>query len=67
MNGIRKENLLSLDVGHKSVADLDDRKKWAPIDTQPEHANCNRRHGARYGNAKRSVVAKLPLRTSRKW
>jgi hypothetical protein len=74
VNGIlirrRQENPLALDVGHRIEADIDRRRFYAPIDTQPEHAYCNRRAGARYGNRKRAIVSagnRSILRTSRRW
>jgi len=71
--GIRRriENKWALDVGHKLGRDLDPRTVWAPVDTQPEHAYCNRRAGAIYGNVKRGwrrrVARASVLRTSRRW
>jgi len=69
----RKGNPFALDVGHKVEADLDKRKWYAPIDTQPEHARCNRKAGAQYGNRKRGRESmqrkafRVTLRTSQRW
>lgn len=64
---ITRQNPWSLDVGHKSVKDRDPRTMWAPIDTQPEHARCNRAAGAAYGNRKRGAVVRQRLKRSREW
>jgi hypothetical protein len=67
----RVENRWQLDIGHKMLQDLDHRRYWAPVDTQPEHVYCNRRHGAAYGNRKRGILRALvqhgSLHTSRDW
>jgi hypothetical protein len=78
----RIENPWALDVGHIIDVLLDPRFTgkyittgliWAPIDTQPEHAVCNRRAGAAMGNAKRKKETRKimppvpPLKTSREW
>jgi hypothetical protein len=65
--GRRRENPWALDVGHILGADLDPRQWWAPVDTRPEHARCNRRAGARYGNRKRAATRRSFLRTSQHW
>jgi len=71
---VRIENPFALDVGHKVEADLDKRKFYSPNDTQPEHARCNRKMGARYGNKKRGwgktarrVTATYAVKTTRDW
>jgi hypothetical protein len=67
---IRVENPWALDVGHIKEQDLDPRKMYAPNETRPEHARCNRAAGARYVNRKRGgryVARYAILVTSRKW
>jgi hypothetical protein len=69
---VRKENPWALDVGHILEQDRDPRTRWAPCDTQPEHAYCNRQAGARYVNSKRGKsesnrARAAYLRTSRQW
>jgi len=69
---VRRENPWALDIGHKLGVDLDTRTAWAPIDTQPEHARCNRAAGAAYGTTKRGMTqrrrkATIALVTSRRW
>lgn len=67
---VRKENPLALDVGHILGRDIDHRKEWAPIDTRPEHAVCNRSAGAAYGNRKRGALRRIRRQaviTSREW
>lgn len=70
-NGVRerRQNPWALDVGHIMGKDIDPRLMWAPCDTQPEHARCNRRAGARYGNRKRARLGNSGafLRTSQGW
>ena len=74
---VRVENTLALDVGHIVERDLTRGEgkripyptgRIAPIETQPEHALCNRSRGARYGNRKRQSREKpANFNTSRKW
>lgn len=66
---VRRENRWALDVGHILGQDIDQRKRWAPIDTAPEHARCNRAAGARYKNAKWGDIRRtiIRVRTSRNW
>ena len=63
----RKVNRWALDVGHIIEKDIDRRRLYAPIDTQPEHVYCNRSKGAQYGNRKRALLKMRNLRTSRQW
>jgi hypothetical protein len=58
--GRRRENLLALDCGH-----VDARALGGGGGFQPEHAGCNRTHGARLGNALRAT--RRGPRTSRQW
>ncbi len=73
---VRRYNPWALDVGHIVERDRDRRCMYAPIDTRPEHALCNRKAGAVYGNRKRGALRALrarasrsmpPLRTSKAW
>jgi hypothetical protein len=72
-DGIKRriENPWALDVGHIIEQDRDSRKLYAPNETRPEHARCNRKAGAAYGNRKRGwqrrVARMSVLRTSREW
>jgi len=73
----RIENPWALDIGHKLTRDrtrVGQRVSYptgliAPEDTQPEHARCNRRAGAIYGNNKHNVepVINTNVKTSREW
>jgi hypothetical protein len=72
-NGMRRrvENPWALDVGHIVERDRDSRKLYAPNETRPEHARCNRSAGAAYVNRKRGwqrrIARMATLRTSRRW
>jgi hypothetical protein len=69
--GTRRVNPATLNVGH--IVGRDQAKRWGwteaqvnSVDnTQPEHARCSDRSGARYVNAKRG--ARRRLDTSRVW
>lgn len=62
----------SLDVGHIVGRDQARLLGWTAAqindlsNTQPEHSRCNRRGGARYGNAKRGRIRAV-LKTTRAW
>jgi hypothetical protein len=65
-----KQNPWALDVGHIVEKDITRKRLYAPIETRPEHAICNRKAGAAYGNRKRGRIKRLraqALRTSRDW
>lgn len=71
--GTKRVNPASLAVGHVIGRDQARRLGWtdeqinALSNTQPEHARCSDRSGARYGNRKRAVIRSRRLDTSRAW
>ncbi len=57
---------MAWDVGHIIEVDRDPASAYDSDGYRVEHARCNRRAGARYGNAKRAATD--PRRwTSREW
>ena len=72
--GGKPHHPLSLDVGHTVPAMLNPtRRAWWPSETRPEHADCNRTQGARWGGliAARKRTPQRATRprfdTSRQW
>lgn len=57
---------MAWDVGHLIEVDLDPSNAYDPDAYAVEHAYCNRRAGAQYGNRKRAGWRRRPT-TSRRW